>query len=93
MTHRSLPWDVCLAWVQRCVERAAAFGPLAALDDSARPGFTAEAKAWLVSLASKDFGCLHELWTMQLLARHVFFPQTSSISSLLHRSAGPITRM
>ena len=40
--------------VQRCIERAAAFGPLAALDDSARPGkmatITAEAKAWLVSL-------------------------------------------
>jgi hypothetical protein len=27
--------------VQRCIERAAAFGPLAALDDSARPGKTA----------------------------------------------------
>ena len=27
--------------VQRCIERAAAFGPLAALDDSAPPGKTA----------------------------------------------------
>src|SRR5271165_3970433 len=41
--------------VQRCVERALAYGPIAALDDRARPGkeptITAEAKAWLVSLA------------------------------------------
>ncbi len=39
--------------VQRCVERALAYGPMAALDDRPRPGkeptITAEAKAWLVS--------------------------------------------
>jgi len=63
--------------VQRCIERAAALGPLAALDDSARPGkmatITPEAKAWFVSLAcqkAKDFGYPHELWTTRLLARH-----------------------
>ena len=63
--------------VQRCVERAAAFGPLAALDDCPRPGkdatITPEAKAWLVSLAcqkAKDLGYPHELWTIRLLARH-----------------------
>jgi transposase len=41
--------------VQRCVERAVAFGPMEALDDRPRPGreptTTADAKAWLVSLA------------------------------------------
>jgi transposase len=41
--------------VQRCIERALADGPLAALDDRPRPGkeptITPEAKAWLVSLA------------------------------------------
>src|SRR5260221_8259839 len=41
--------------VQRCVERALAYGALAALDDRPRPGkepvITPEAKAWLVSLA------------------------------------------
>lgn len=49
--------------VQRCVERAVAYGPLAALDDRPRPGkepaITPEAKAWLVSLAcdkAKDHG-------------------------------------
>ena len=63
--------------VQRCVERAVAFGPLAALEDSPRPGkkptITAEAREWLVDLAcrkAKDSGYPHELWTTRLLARH-----------------------
>ena len=50
---------------------------MAALDDSPRPGkapeITADAKAWLVSLAcqkAKDLGYPHELWTTRLLARH-----------------------
>src|SRR5215471_15249615 len=60
---------------QRCVERALAYGPIAALDDRPRPGkepkIAAEAKAWLVSLACrKDLGYPHELWTTRLLARH-----------------------
>jgi hypothetical protein len=41
--------------VQRCVERALVSGPMAALDDRPRSGkeptITAEARAWLVSLA------------------------------------------
>src|ERR1700747_896811 len=59
--------------VQRCVERALADGPLAALDDRPRPGkeptITPEAKAWLVSLAcekAKEHGYPHELWTTRL---------------------------
>src|SRR6202050_4878013 len=63
--------------VQRCVERALAYGPLGALDDRPRPGkeptITPEAKAWLVSLAcdkAKEHGYPHELWTTRLLARH-----------------------
>src|SRR6267143_4009251 len=63
--------------VERCVERAVAYGPLAALDDRPRPGkeptITPEAKAWLVSLAcdkAKEHGYPHELWTTRLLARH-----------------------
>jgi transposase len=63
--------------VQRCVERAVAYGALAALDDRPRPGkepvITPEAKAWLVSLAcdkAKDHGYPHELWTTRLLARY-----------------------
>jgi transposase len=64
--------------VLRCVRRAARFGVMAALDDSPRPGkapeITADARAWLTSLAcqkAKDLGYPHELWTTRLLARHV----------------------
>src|ERR1700716_4761707 len=64
--------------VQRCVERALADGPLAALDDRPRPGkeptITAEAKAWVVNIAcrkAKELGYPHEVWTTRLLARHV----------------------
>src|SRR6478609_278594 len=53
--------------VQRCVERALAYGALAALDDRPRPGkeptITSEAKAWLVSLAcdkAKEHGYARE---------------------------------
>jgi len=63
--------------VKRCLDRAARLGVIAALDDSPRPGktpeITADAKAWLVSLAcqkAKDLGYPHELWTTRLLARH-----------------------
>src|SRR5712664_1102734 len=56
--------------IQRCVERALAYGPLAAIEDRPRPGkepvITPEAKAWLVSLAcdkAKEHGYPHELWT------------------------------
>src|ERR1700751_2250264 len=60
--------------VKRCVERALAHGPMAALDDLPRPGkeptITAEAKAWVVNLAcrkAKELGYPHELWTTRLL--------------------------
>jgi transposase len=63
--------------VQRCVERALVSGPMTALDDRPRSGkeptITAEARAWLVSLAcrkAKELGYPHELWTTRLLARH-----------------------
>jgi transposase len=63
--------------VKRCVERALAHGPMAALDDLPRPGkeptITTEAKAWVVNLAcrkAKELGYPHELWTTRLLARH-----------------------
>src|ERR1700723_2643608 len=61
--------------VQRCIERALAYGPLMALDDRPRrgrePTITPEAKAWLVSLEcrkAKELGYPHELWTTRLLA-------------------------
>ena len=63
--------------VQRCVERAAVEGPMAALDDRLPPGkaptITTEAKAWIKDLAcrkAKELGYPHELWTTRLLASH-----------------------
>ena len=63
--------------VQRWVERALAYGPLAALEDRSRhgrePTLTAEAKVWVVNLAcrkAKELGYPHEIWTTRLLARH-----------------------
>ncbi len=63
--------------VKRCLDRAVRLGVMAALADSPRsgkaPAITADAKAWLVSLAcqkAKDLGYPHELWTTRLLARH-----------------------
>ncbi|MGH6869388.1 MAG: IS630 family transposase, partial [Methylocella sp.] len=65
--------------VRRCVERAAAFGPLTALDDGARPGkaatIPAGAKQWLVALACRKAkelapGLDPGVWTTRLLARH-----------------------
>src|ERR1700730_1802879 len=73
--------DVHHQTVQRCVERAVACDPLAALDDRPRPGkpatITASAKTWLASLAchkAKELGYPHELWTTGLLASHAHGP-------------------
>ena len=74
--------------VQRCVERAVAYGPMAALDDRPRSGkeptITAEAKAWLVSLAcrkAEELGYPHELWTTRRLARQASEQDTSASPS------------
>jgi hypothetical protein len=60
--------------VQRCVERALAEGPMAALDDCPRPGreptITLEAKAWLVSLACRKAISAIPTKTARLAARH-----------------------
>jgi transposase len=64
--------------VERCIDKALAFGPLAALFDMPRngrtPEITPEARAWVVSLACqkpKDLGYSYELWTTRLLSQHV----------------------
>ena len=63
--------------VQRCVERAMAYGALAALDDRPRPGkeptITPEAKAWLVSLACRDKAKEHG-YPHGTVGRHGFWP-------------------
>lgn len=64
--------------VERCIDKALGLGATAALEDlpgrGRRAAITAEARAWLVSLACqkpKTLGYSYELWTTQLLARHV----------------------
>lgn len=63
--------------VERCVDKALQIGALAALDDLPRSGkppeITAEANAWVISLACqkpKELGYSYELWTTRLLAKH-----------------------
>ena len=64
--------------VERCVNKALEVGVLTALADLPRDGrpaeITPEARAWLMDLACqkpKDLGYSYELWTTELLARHV----------------------
>jgi len=64
--------------VERCIDKALAFGALAALNDLPRngrtPEITTEARAWIVSLACqkpKDLGYSYELWTTRLLSQHI----------------------
>src|SRR5487761_1797405 len=86
--------------VQRCVERALAYGALAALDDRPRPGkepvITAEAEAWLVSLAcdkAKEHGYAHELWTTRLLARHARERGAAGHDCLAHLVQGTVCKI
>lgn len=64
--------------VERCVDKALQFGVARALKDlpgrGRHPLITAEARAWVVSLACmkpRDLGYSYELWTTRLLAQHV----------------------
>ncbi|MCQ4365952.1 IS630 family transposase [Mycobacterium gordonae] len=64
--------------VNRCIDKALAQGPEAALGEEQRSGrpavVTPEAKAWVISLACrkpKELGYSYEVWTQRLLAQHV----------------------
>jgi transposase len=81
--------------VIRCIKKAIAYGINEAIEDLPRSGrpqeITAEARAWIISLACmkpKDLGHPHELWTQQLLAKHIRenctkegYPEVIKISS------------
>ena len=63
--------------VERCIDKALELGPMTALEDlpgrGRSPAITAEARAWLISLACqkpKELGYSYELWTTRLLAKH-----------------------
>jgi transposase len=64
--------------VERCVDKALAFGPIKALKDLPRPGhptiITDDAKAWVLSIACdkpSEFGYASETWTYSLLIKHI----------------------
>lgn len=64
--------------VERTIDKAIGFGPIAALDDlprSGRPaGITDDAKAWVVSIACESpakFGFAAETWTYSALAKYI----------------------
>jgi transposase len=64
--------------VERCVSKALDLGVTQALADlpgrGRRPAMSAEARAWVTSLACQkpeDLGYAQELWTTRLLANHV----------------------
>jgi transposase len=64
--------------VYKNIDKALAFGPIEALKDrpgkGAPPVISDEAKAWVVSLACESpqqYDYPHELWTIDLLAKHV----------------------
>jgi transposase len=64
--------------VERCIDKALAFGPLPSLRDLPRSGhptmITEEARAWILSLACRkptDLGYANETWTYSLLLKHI----------------------
>lgn len=64
--------------VERCIDKALAIGPVAALDDLPRPGRPAliddDAKSWVLSLACsspQEHGYAAETWTYGLLVAHI----------------------
>jgi len=80
--------------VERCVNKALEVGALTALTDLPREGrpakITPEARAWVTDLACqkpKDLGYSYELWTTDLLARHVRKRCASAGHSCLHKLA------
>jgi transposase len=64
--------------IERCIDKALAFGPLQALKDLPRPGhptiITDDAKTWVLSIACQkpsDLGYSYETWTYSLLIKHI----------------------
>ena len=65
--------------VERCINRALAYGVIEALNDLPRPGrkpiITDDAKAWVISVACnapKNYGYAAETWTYSALVRHIY---------------------
>ena len=64
--------------VDRCLNKAIAYGVLTALKDlpgrGAKPKITDDAKSWVLSIACqspREFNYAHETWTYSLLRKHI----------------------
>lgn len=64
--------------VERCINKANAYGPITALKDlpgrGAKPKITDDAKSWVLNLACQhpgEMGYAHETWTYSLLKAHI----------------------
>lgn len=64
--------------VERCIDKAQAFGPMEALEDLPRKGrnqtITDDAKSWVLSIACQrpaDLGYAAETWTYSQLIKHI----------------------
>jgi transposase/DNA-binding MarR family transcriptional regulator len=88
--------------VLRTIDKAREAGAVAALEDfrgeRGRPAtITEEARAWVVSVACqrpKELGYPHELWTRQLLARHLRERcEAAGHSSLKRVNPGTVTKI
>jgi len=87
--------------VERCINKALQLGTMTALKDLPRPGkprtITMEARAWVISLACQkpvDLGYSYELWTMELLARHIHqHCEAAGHPSLLNLARGTVCKM
>jgi len=87
--------------VERCINKALQFGPVASLRDLPRTGkrakITPEDRAWVLSLACqkpKEVGYSYELWTTRLLAKHIRqHCQLSGHASLLKISRGTVSKI
>ena len=87
--------------VGRCIDKALQVGALAALDDLPRSGkpatITPEARTWVISLACDKpmaYGYSYELWTTDLLSRHVRdHCQAAGHPSLAHLTRGTVSKI
>lgn len=87
--------------VERCVSKALDLGVAQALADwpgrGRRPAMTAEARAWVTSLACqkpKDLGYAQELWTTRLLAKYVQkHCEAAGHSSLVKLGRGTVSKI
>jgi len=87
--------------VERCINKALQVGVLPSLSDlpgrGKAPTISAEAKAWVLSLACqkpKDLGYAQEMWTTSLLASHVRkHCVATGHPSLAHLARGTVSKI